>query len=654
MLTVIITNDKSAAFIKKYYTFFETHVNSGKIAFCYWNEYGTDYKSALPQLSNIVRGHVHWRAVVALPVNETVEEKQAQKFQSTKQNPYDFLENAEENPPVEESRIPLIRLAQMLGGIPLVNRTYITKEVKKEDGSIVYEPVLRESKEELEKQQAEWDRLEAKYSFINDKPDSLFMIMGRIPRTIEIPFITDKEMMERREIDYSRFWSRNRYPAKTRFLVKDCVPRGHAHYGDQIFEFWMTVLTFCLNDNPIGSIEAYKLYTIQTKVNKRGVQELLSKYYNRLSRIRYTAVSTIAQMKEELQASDDSVELDGYTMSIPVNYHLYEDPELYLSSDKIGLANDCPIEEVPWLERVVKQSKEAFQRLLLIPRVALDKACNMARLYSRLPHNEYVSLNEYQLEQLETQLEELEIKVLTFNTYYSFPIQKYKNDMDRAYRSARTTMRKRMTRKLTIGAGVMVGLIYLIGFIPEWINNYIHESTNSTLIGFSMLGVAVLAITGMVTLICYRKSVKNKISNYNGVVSNALMEMQDSAAKFQDYLTSLCTYMRGRSMVDSLKKKFVKTTEGISILDGHKTHIDAQLRVIKGWMSDFDMTLIPDDGSYVSDYFNFDIPPKENEAYNIQLGDYQLDILAQDGSVAMAPYPFLSDLEIKREEIFEV
>ena len=193
MLTVIITNDKSAAFIKKYYTFFESHVSSGKIAFCYWNEYGTDYKSALPQLSNIVRGHAHWRAVVALPVTETIEEKRMQEFQTSRQNPFDFLENDSESPKVEESRIPLIRLAQMLGGIPLVRRTFETKEVVQEDGSILYEPVACESEADLKAQQEEWDRLDAQYSFINDKPDSLFMILGRIQKTIQIPMVSDKE-----------------------------------------------------------------------------------------------------------------------------------------------------------------------------------------------------------------------------------------------------------------------------------------------------------------------------------------------------------------------------------------------------------------------------------------------------------------------------
>ena len=118
MLSVIIYQKSAQAFIDRYKKLFEPYLEAGRIAFCFWDEHGTDVTSALPELTGIVRGIRQWRAIVALPIVE----EDVPTDPTCQENPFDFLCNSAPEPPVHESHIPLIRLAQMLGGVPLVNQ----------------------------------------------------------------------------------------------------------------------------------------------------------------------------------------------------------------------------------------------------------------------------------------------------------------------------------------------------------------------------------------------------------------------------------------------------------------------------------------------------------------------------------------------------
>ena len=68
MFTVVIAGDEAAQFLQEYHMLFQPYEEAGQIAFCHWNQQGTDFKTALPELLGLVRGKKHWRALVALPM----------------------------------------------------------------------------------------------------------------------------------------------------------------------------------------------------------------------------------------------------------------------------------------------------------------------------------------------------------------------------------------------------------------------------------------------------------------------------------------------------------------------------------------------------------------------------------------------------------
>ena len=64
MKTVIITTDAADAFLQEYQSLLFPFEQSGEIAICHWNRQGMDFRTALPELHNIVRTSPDRKSVV--------------------------------------------------------------------------------------------------------------------------------------------------------------------------------------------------------------------------------------------------------------------------------------------------------------------------------------------------------------------------------------------------------------------------------------------------------------------------------------------------------------------------------------------------------------------------------------------------------------
>lgn len=655
MFTVIVTSDASVQFIERYRTLFEPYIDEEKIAICYWNEQGRDIRTALPQLSSLVRDKYEWRCIVALPPYSDIEiQKEAGLYYpASGKNPYDFLCNQEKEPEIKESQVPLIRLAQMLGGVPEPVRSYSFQFVKDENHKAVLRSVPDVEEKQYQKQKEAWKMLEDQYSFECDKPVSLFLLMGRTPYIEEMADLTDCELMSRKETDNSRFWYRNQYPAKARFLIKNCTTYGHAYYKENLFSFWMTVLTLALNEISAGSVEAYKLYHVSASVNRDMVNELFSRYLNRMERLQFQVVHMIEQIKKELQAVNDFEEVSNYAVSVPINYNFALKENMLISSKSIGFAGDCPVPEKKWWSREYERSRESFKRFLWVPRAAVDKGVSFARSCTVMSDEEIYNLSEYQKEQLKGDLGELEAKILSFNMMDTLPAKKFKKEMERTSKAVQASCNKRMTRKSAIISGAIAVTVYMAGYIPDIVNSVILR--RGFLKALLLCGGSAAAMTAVVIccLVYFKRKIVVKVADYNEVMKWIKRTVLESAELFQQYLSSVATYMRGKSMLDLLANRTLRASEGIVLLERHQYHLACQINVIQGWLGDFNLAAMPDDGSVIKDYFNVDIPPEENESYYIQSEVEDIFIPETDGSVLKAPYPFITSLDIRREEVFE-
>lgn len=650
MLTVVIYRKSSQSFIDRYRSLLQPYLDTGKIAFCFWDENGDDVSSSVLKLSETVRGITRWRAIVALPLDAGMEEKELS--QSCRTNPFDYAENSDPEPKVRESEIPLIRLAQMLGGVPLPSMHY-EGTTKIDSTGTCLRIMRREDEDSLAREQDAWEEINTKYSFDFDRPASLYLFAARIRREIEIPEATDQEILDRHESDSSLFWYRNRYPARARFLIQDCSRPRHARYHQDLFCFWMTVMALALNDMPSGMLEAYKLYQVKAAVDPDQLHRVFSDYYNRLGNIQFVASKNIIELQKSAQYAREMDELPHYQATVPVEFHVDETGGMLIPDKGIGFAGDCPIDEEPWWQASVEAGLQQLRRIFRSLQIVLDRASISCRYGAHVMDSEIHELDEYQVQDMQEELTDLENEILVFNTYTALPVRLFYRDLHAVRKSGATSMRKRMTRRCTIVAGLFVLLIYLAGFIPDFVNQYKNGTVFSDAFLIAFLGCDILAIAMIICLFHFRSVIRMKIRDYNGVVKRILTNIRHAGDVFSNYLSKCCSYMRGKRMLQALADRSMVSSLSIKLLSLHKEKLDEQMKVIKDWLSDFGMQPLPDKGEFGRIDFDFDIMPEMNREYLLHLDYFDLGRRMSGGSRCMAPYPFVAGLKVRRESIFE-
>lgn len=640
MMTVIFYKKSSQPFIDRYKSLFQPFIDKGLLEFCFWDENGREPKDAFKQLAKIVHGVREWRALVVLPPEDNPAVKKDKRFATKEDNPFDYLCNSDPEPVVKESDVPLIRMAQMLGGVPLVSHG-IRTDMQSADREI------------LADRQKIWDELNDKYSLSYDMPEALYLFSARHPKKIVIPTITDVALINRHEIDSSMFWYRNRYPAKARFLVQDCARAGHAHYAEDLFRFWMTVLTLAINAVPSGMLEAYKVYKVRAEVSREYIHKLFSDYYHRLGGIKFAAEKQVVELSKQMQMRRENDSLPEYNHEIPVWFEDIREDHMFISSKRIGLAGDCPIHEEPWWYRQTAESRKAVSKVFRKLQVELDRASLLARLSSKVSDTEIAELDEYQYNEMSEHLAELEKEILVFNTNSVIPKEKYRQELEKVKKAGGTSMRKRMTRKTTVIAGLVGVLLYMISFIPDILYQYLDGANFLYMLAIILIGGGVMALTVFCALWDFRAKIVAVIADHNDIVSIILADVRKSSGIFSDYLGKCCSYMRGRDMLQALKRRTMISAEGIFTMKKHISQLSSRMSLIEDWMMDFELTPLPDDGTFSRVVFDYEIDPQRNNGYLIDVDMFDPDIQGPGGTIFRAPYPFVKEFSVERVAIFE-
>ena len=649
MLTVLIYQKESQDYLNRYKSLFDHFEESGQIAFCFWDENGTDIQTALPELTNIVRGVREWKAIVVMPLLESYKEEQ---LLHSPDNPFDYYCNFESQSGIRESDIPLIRLSQMLGGVPLVNKHYINGFVN-ENSDAPITVSLQETEDYLNEQQQKWQELNDKYSLTIDRPQYLYLFKARLPRADNLPFGLELNNETHFESDSSLFWNRNRYPARARFLIQDCSRPENAHYLEDLFRFWMTALTIAINDFPSGTFEAYKVYQTVSGVSFDGVHELFSQYYNRLASVQFRAKLQIIELQKQSQFIRERDSLPAYRITVPVSVEIPAAINTTISTNEIGLSTNCPKNEKEWLINETDNSISSVKKIHSSIQVGLDRASIQCRYASKMNDEEIFELDEYQIEELKQELSEIEKKILSFNAYRIFPFSfNYKRLMG-ARMETYDAMQKRMKRRSTIYAGLFILIIFAISFIPDLIYRDSDNQSYWDAIKINAGGELLILIAAIVSLFYFRGIIKSKIKQYNLVATEITDNLFQASSAFSEYLSDCCSYMRGKHLLQVLTNQTLISTEEIVQLGQHSDHLKYQMDRIENWLSDFDLKVLEDKETHSKDYFDFDIPPEKNRGYSIQMDIKDTFVESVGGSECKAPYPFITGFYVKRESLFE-
>lgn len=672
MFTVIIQGKRSSDLMRDHKFLFKPFIDNGTLAFCDWNESGTDVKSSVPDLYKIIRGKKEWRALI-VNTDSVYEYKDVERPGT--ENPFDYSRvDAEASP--HESPIPLIRLTHIIGGYSAVP----TKEFEKgfeyfdeQTGELmrVREDDLTEDEIQqlsidccdelvsvylekevdpklLESQQA----LSKKYSFSDIRPTEILMISTRRKDECDEKDRVFRSWKNNLEASSSSFWERNKYPNNCRFLFCDITNTDNSMYKKELTEFWLSVLTLANNRITASTLQAYRLYKLHVDVSSTELSQILNSNLNRLHSA-YSFVNEQFQLRPEYSFEEDEAVIERQT--VPVAIKTSECKELYINLSKIGLCRDCPQDESAFWYREVKQKKETLDNYLKSPRRAIEKSASILKAKSESFAGRDYELDKFQLEDLKEYMSDLEIKIFSSGAENAVDKQKINDEISQTDKSVRKEISYRLRKKGAIIGGAVALAVVFGGYVPYIIQSA-KISPDSFAASFCLTLIVLLLVSlgGLISLLVQRGHIISLMKKFNDIMRNVAGTIRAYSEKFEYYFSNICTYMKARSIIDGIHMREEDVLSNYSMLNAHRQALKAAIDRDCEWMCSYSINREDEMIPNVTSFFNVNVVPKENKLYYFVMNDDEKDIpINSTGDFVTSPYKFVEKLWIEREDIFD-
>lgn len=674
MHTVIILSKHSSNLLREYRYLFQPFVDRGTISFCDWNESGTDLEMSVPDLYKQIRGKVDWRAVI---VNAEPVYGNRKGPVPDEKNPFDFpveAAKAAEDAIPHDSTVPLVRLTHMICGYPAapiknfedayeyvdietgVTHRVRASELSREEFYALSEkyhdglrPIYLKERVSEEAEKAR-KALEEKYAFADVRPREVYLFsLRRHPDDENYIYESWKSPLEMESSDFCR---RNNYPGICRFVCSDITNPENSRYTKELTEFWLGILTVVVNHIPASILQAYRLYRMQVEVSKEELGETLNRHLNKMEAAS-VFVQTRLGMKPKNTFEDGAKIVEE--QHIPVIFTEVSGKDLYISTKDIGLSRDCPTDEMMYWSTNVREKADNVERYLKMPRRAVDRAAAQVKSRAEGFFDEEYELDRFQVEELEEELDTLELQILTSDTRSAVDakqIQKKVNEIDK---QVKKDIAVRMRRGVVIGTGVLILFVYLMGYIP-----YIFHSFQkgggafAGALAVSLVATGIVAAGGIIALFLLRKQIVASMDRFNELMHSVVNSVNSSARKYEEYFSTLCTYMKAQSIYTGVTKRKDAVSERVQKLRTHKQALRTTIARDEELEAAFGIRRAAAFEKNVTRFFDEDKVPKDNKLYYYEIDGGKTEIpLNTAGDMIWAPYKFITGLKIEREDLYE-
>lgn len=599
--------------------------------------------TALPALYDLVAGKREWRAIIVQSERDRLTGPE-----SAPNNPFDFLENRHQSPyEVSESAVPLIRLTQLLGGVPEPELAF-EPVMLEEDGKatrVVYRP--RRNEEAIREQK----RLAEKYQFFENRPREVLVVSTRQPVDNTAQEIAAAWNL-RLESESSEFWHRNRYPSLCRFLTCDVVNERHSLYCGSVFKLWCAVLLLALNQVEASSLQAYRLYHLSLDMDSGRLSAAFSGYYAKME--------AMLNQLEAAEANRESLESQTLRQApemeqeVSVTFTAKHSADLTVDTKPLGLAGDVPREEREYWGERFRRATRALTELLRSPARALDVAADDTRRRGIYPRDQVELLNRYQRSDLEEELEKTYFDTLEQRAKLGFDPRRRQKEREVIDQQVRRRISQRLTRKRALmGGGICLGCVVL-GAMPYFIGA--GRQGGAALLWALLVVVLTLAVCGgfgLAELWIQRKEMADAMEDHNRCMHDTVREIQNSAQHYSDYLSTLCTYLRGRSYLDQEAALRSTKANQAQLSRGHRRAIAKCCALVRSWGTALGAPVEPGLGEKPP-AFDAAVAPEENLAYRFPTRNQGRRIpLNQTGETMFSPYDFIRSITLEREELYD-
>jgi len=340
---------------------------------------------------------------------------------------------------------------------------------------------------------------------------------------------------------------------------------------------------------------------------------------------------------------------------VPVVFEETDGKDLFVKTDRLGLARDCPMDEIAFWENKMQEKRKALVHYLKAPKRAVNIASEYTRGCAESFLGDEYELDKFQIEDLKESIDEYGWNTMTADTRNIVDTEKYKKELEKSSREVRKEIDSRMKKRTIIIAGIIALMIYLAGYTPYLIGAG-KEGSNEFLSSLllALLALLFVAVGGLLALLALRKRLRRKIEKFNSFMQNIVNCVKTGAKKFEEYLSNVCTYMKAQSVLIGIVKKDNSISSEKFLLRAHKHALEYTIGRDEEWAAAYDLNRIPEAETNVLSFFDPDIIPKENYIYRFTPNTEPDTIpINSTGDMITAPYSFISKILIAREEIYE-
>lgn len=640
MLSVLIQNKNTIESFNEHYPLFLEQLESNQVAVCRWYETGTTIDTAVPELIDVTEKVESWRAII-------VQTEAELEHPASNINPYDFEENAEYKQEVEESKIPLIRLTQLLGGVPApeVQFETVKNPIPDSANSIIYVPIRDEEQDRA------YEELSQKYSFDGKRPKEILIVTLR-KKNISTEKETRSYWNNKREIQSSEFWKRNKYPSICRFIVFDVDDSGQNEREAKMFNFWTSILLLASNEMNPNHIQAYRLYSIKSSFDKQEMQRTFQSKINELAGARHYLEQEI-KLDIERQTIEKKT-VPYYSVEVPVAFELPKTKDIVVSDKDFAITAQTSNDDFNKWERATRHSVDAVNTAIVGAERALDEAAERMRHNYKMKDDGVTKLDKYQKMDMCNELDKLYFDIIDTQCALHSSTEKIEKKLKEPDERVRKHIPLRVTSSKT--TSIFSGLIF--GVVLAMIaSGYFYSIKNYgsifAIVGFTATIVGALVLSVVITLVIQKGYFKNKISAYNLALSDAVGEIVSRSDKFSRFISNVASYTRGRSYLEILNRKQFALDHKYFKHEEHIKEINTFLNKIKLWSQAFYLDTDFEFDCYESVPVEYSLSSKTYYRYTFEYNEAYDVIINRSGEYIDSPFSFVTKLNIQREELYD-
>ena len=653
MYTVIIQSRSAKESYDEFYPLLANTVyEKSDVRVCDWIEEGKTLETAVPELLSVVERKKQWRAIVVqLDLGDDKPE-----YQTTEGNPYDFLQYHEQSfqdricqGDIAWSNIPLVRITQMLKGIPEPVLMFSDDGDSGETGEGEASQEINFDRPELtERKKSEvikWN--ETFVSHFSPPAEILLVRTRRLITGVRGYEMESKWEAFRDIIDSSLFRQNNGYAEDCRFLVFDVDVRGELRRRSDMFRLWLCIQL--LSENRINSnlLQADRLYRMDVELEEKKLSANLQKTADQLNYAQFG----IANLPKDAPSPEDAeqpAEID-VEKSVDVDLGRIDSSAFQIDEETFRLTPENRAEDKLIWKNYTENARQRWLVLLRSVSRKLAKAANTLRTISKPDPRAVSPLSEYQVEDLRDLLDEHYTMILQEQENLpanEFDLKDALEKQDREVQKAiRTRLRKKSALRVRVWPSVLVAASLCYGFFaggsPVWLG------------AAAAVSVLLILLYAYIVLKVRFRSFVSTVKGYEAIYNKALDVLNMGDLVFSSFFSRIASRIYGENYLSVLDQKRARLLE-------QKENIERKIRRVE-W---FQATL-----ERWCEALQLDVDMNNQEAVRTMAENkhrlreealYQLDTcrprsveIGQSGSYIRTSYDFIGRMLIEREEVFD-